>query len=426
MGILATAGGGNKVYFACQSPVVTTERSYYMATEKIGIYRTWLEAPPRENGAKIPRSRWPKERRHSWTVRWFGTTGKRYSKSFKTKKDAEQFARKLQEDVNRGRADKPAAIPLGDFIREHQKVMRGQVAYATLVDQVRALRIFEKFIGSSTMLTNIHPRQAEAFVAKRLSSGISVATVNKDITTLKRVFNLAIEPRGYIREDQNPFAKIKRRKKTPKALRYVTVEEYNRLFKAADDLWWQGVIAVAYGSGLRREEIFNLTWADIDIANKQIKVTAKETTPETVEWEPKDHEIRVVPMSSQVRQILDDIRLLCPAGHSYPFIAPARMKLIHKRVRAGTWNSVCQSHNNVTRDFRVLLKRAGVPKCTLHDLRRSAITNWAQYLPIQVVQQLAGHSNITTTRKYYLMVRDEDMVAASDVMDKILQRASVD
>jgi integrase len=30
-----------------------------------------------------------------------------------------------------------------------------------------------------------------------------------------------------------------------------------------------------------------------------------------------------------------------------------------------------------------------------------AITNWAQKLPIQVVQQLAGHSDISTTRKYY-------------------------
>ena len=59
-------------------------------------------------------------------------------------------------------------------------------------------------------------RHAEAFIAYRLSSVPSVATVNKDIRTLRRIFNLAIEPRGYLIEGQNPFARIKERKTTDK------------------------------------------------------------------------------------------------------------------------------------------------------------------------------------------------------------------
>jgi len=54
-------------------------------------------------------------------------------------------------------------------------------------------------------------------------------------------------------------------------------------------------------------------------------------------------------------------------------------------------------------------------------MRRSAITNWAQRLPIQVVQQFAGHSNIATTRKYYLTVRPEDMASANRVLNEILE-----
>ena len=396
-----------------------------MATEKIGIYRRWLEPAPKENGVKIPRERWLKERRHAWEVRWFGATGKRYSKNFKSKKLSEQFARKLQEEVNKGKSDRPSRITLNEFVVEHEKLMQGQVAYATLVDQMRALRFFENFIGGSILLTSIHPRQAEGFIAKRFASGVSVATVNKDITTLKRVFNLATDPRGYLHENQNPFAKIKRRKKTPKSLRYVSVEEYNKLFLATDDLWWQAVIAVAYGSGLRREEILNLTWQDIDFVNKQIKVTPKDSTSQTIEWEPKDHEMRVVPMPNQAKQLLEDIRLICPRQHQYPFISPARLKHIRKRVMTGTWNSLCHTQNNLIRDFEVIQRQAEIPKFTLHDLRRSAITNWAQYLQIQVVQQLAGHSNITTTRKYYLMVRSEDINTASEIMDKILEGAKI-
>ena len=64
-----------------------------MATEKVGVYRRWLEPVPEENGKPIQKSQWQKKRRHSWTVRWYGTTGKRYSKDFKTKKLAERYAR---------------------------------------------------------------------------------------------------------------------------------------------------------------------------------------------------------------------------------------------------------------------------------------------------------------------------------------------
>ena len=80
-------------------------------------------------------------------------------------------------------------------------------------------------------------------------------------------------------------------------------------------------------------------------------------------------------------------------------------------------------HNNFIRDFSVIRKRASVKKCTIHDLRRSAIRNWSQALPIQVVQQFAGHSNITTTRKYYLAVRPEDVKKAGDFINQLITSA---
>jgi len=79
---------------------------------------------------------------------------------------------------------------------------------------------------------------------------------------------------------------------------------------------------------------------------------------------------------------------------------------------------------DVYRDFDVIRRRSGIARCTIHDLRRSAITNWAQRLPIQVVQQLAGHSNIATTRRYYLAVRPEDMDSANRITNEILESAN--
>ena len=117
--------------------------------------------------------------------------------------------------------------------------MKGQVAYATLQDQIRALKLFENLIGDSILLSKIKPRHAEAFVAHHLSTIPSVATVNKDIRTLRHVFTLAIEPRGYWVEGRNPFAKIKERKTTENEIRYVEIEEYRALMDKAKNLWWR-------------------------------------------------------------------------------------------------------------------------------------------------------------------------------------------
>ena len=76
--------------------------------------------------------------------------------------------------------------------------------------------------------------------------------------------------------------------------------------------------------------------------------------------------------------------------------------------------------NNVLRRFKTICRRAGVGPYTIHDLRRSCITNWAQHLPIHVVQQLAGHSDIKTTQQFYLAVRAEDVKKAQTVQESLL------
>lgn len=393
-----------------------------MAIEKVGVYRKWLEPVPKKKGKPIPKSEWRKRRRHCWIVRWYGTNGKKYGKLFKTRKEAEKNALDLQNRVNLGRADKPQNITLQEFRLEHEQVMRDQVAYATLYDQLRALRFFENFIGGSVLLSKIKPRHAEAFIAHRLSTVPSVSTVNKDIRTLRSIFNLAIEPRGYLREGQNPFAKIKERKTTENEIRYVEIEEYLALMDKAKNLWWRGLLSIAYGSGLRHNEILNLTWKNIDFENQLITVVAKKASKNLLEWDPKSRRNRVVPMSDESAQLLADLQLKAKENFPYLFISLQRLKRIRERQRIGTWNPRSQIINNLDRDFRVLRCKAGVDECVIHDLRRSAITNWAKKLPIQVVQQLAGHADISTTRKYYLAVRSEDLVSANSFLNEILAK----
>jgi hypothetical protein len=58
--------------------------------------------------------------------------------------------------------------------------------------------------------------------------------------------------------------------------------------------------------------------------------------------------------------------------------------------------------NNLRRGFQKIVRRAGIKRCTFHDLRRTFVSHLAMADVNQaVVQRLAGHASITATLRYY-------------------------
>jgi integrase len=83
--------------------------------------------------------------------------------------------------------------------------------------------------------------------------------------------------------------------------------------------------------------------------------------------------------------------------------------------------------NNVLREFNRHVRKAAIkPNGTLsiHTLRKSCIQNWANELPINVTEELAGHSSIATTHKYYLQVDEYNRAKAAAVIDSLLVNAN--
>jgi len=369
---------------------------------------------------RIPRSLWPKRRKCSWEVRWYGSEGIRYSKSFKSRKEANQYAIQRQRKVDKGKRDRPKKTTLVQFINEHKRVMEGRIAHTTLKHQVRMLNMLAKHVGSNCALSRISPRDAESFIASRVKLGRAVATVNKDLRTLKGVFNLAIEPRGYLEEGCNPFASIRPRKFTSKPPNYVPLENFQRMFSKTPTLWWKTLLALAYTSGGRRDELLNLTWSDIDFETQTVRFVPKRSSEMILAWEPKDHQIREVPIPSETLQLLVNLQLETEETSPYVFISKSRLLHILERRSQGNWEPDSDIINNLIRDLKVMCRQAAVNPFTFHDLRRSCITNWSKKLPIQAVQHLAGHSSMETTRRYYLSVQESDLNIARQVQSQVM------
>ena len=200
-------------------------------------------------------------------------------------------------------------------------------------------------------------------------------------------------------------------------------DETKRLIKAVSEVQqeelieWDLVITLALTTGLRKSEILNLVWSDIDFDQMTLTINPKEDTVNTWKWEIKDTDSRTLPLTEDVLKLLINLQNRRPAGYPYLFISPKRYDRI-QAIRKGTtnrkkklWNSKDSSMsiiNNFTEMFNEVRKRAGIKTGTFHDLRRTAITNWFYAgLGITEVMRLAGHSKYDTTLIYYLAVKDD-------------------
>ena len=77
----------------------------------------------------------------------------------------------------------------------------------------------------------------------------------------------------------------------------------------------------------------------------------------------------------------------------------------------------------MNREFRKLRDRAGVSGGTMHDFRRTCITNWLKDLvPPHEVQRMAGHSSIETTMKYYVKVDSTAMDRVREASTRSMAR----
>ena len=153
-----------------------------------------------------------------------------------------------------------------------------------------------------------------------------------------------------------------------------------------------------------------MTWADVEFERSQVRVVRKTASDRRAAWTPKDKDMRIVPLPSLGVSILVRLELAAADGQEYVFVN-SRGPAAGDRAK----------RNNIWRDFQGIREKAELPKFTFHDLRKSYCTNLADAVPLHVVQELAGHSDIRTTRKHYLKVRDEQIDLARWALEEVMR-----
>jgi len=381
-------------------------------------------------------------RKLPYLVRWYGqstegTPPKRYSKSFRLKKDAEKFAAELQHEFDQGieQRDRPRRITLDDFTRDWIKAREAELRSGTLRLYREAIERMLLHFGKTCLLENITPRNASLFIGslrrnRRLKKDSPLATWSKArlLRNCKTVLQTAVEW-GYIRS--NPFRTIKSPKLEVRRWHYITPEEYRRMSEIVTDLYQKAFYAVAYTAGLRFGELCSLTWQDIDFQRGEVYVCSKPGTATMPPFDIKDHEARVIPLPKHTLDILAALHAEAPVGVPYVLVDEKRYQIIMARwqgrkEQGKDWTNK-HMMNNALQRFRVHVKKAGIKPTgllTFHCLRKSCGQNWANHLPIHVTMKLMGHSSVTTTQMFYSQVEPHHHVLAAEAIQKLVGEPS--
>lgn len=241
---------------------------------------------------------------------------------------------------------------------EHSKVNKAQKSYILNTGNIKAMMPYFK----GKYLVEITPQEIERFKAER-SAKVKPATVNRDIACLKNMLNKAIQW-GYLQ--LNAMKGVSLLKEPPGRLRFLSEDEISVLLRELSP-GARNIVLVAMYTGMRKSEILNLNWSNVDLNNKMIIIEKTKT-----------NERRIIPINDKLFILFQEL-----------FVQKKNDKIF------------AENKTNLRRYFTGALKRANIKDFRFHDLRHT----FASYLVmsganLRVVQQLLGHKDLKMTMRY--------------------------
>jgi len=355
----------------------------------------------------------------TYALRYRGEDGKRKCETLghTNQRKAERQRAQKEKELRMGYVE-PGSMRLRDFTKDSLARTGDQIRESTRCETESAMKDFIGTIGNIDF-RNVSLAHGEQYLQACLDRDNAKGTVAKKLRHIKRVFKLAVNRKQL---DENPLQHIAMPKSPKKKINIYTDTQCRRIQKAAQECvseWnpeksvkWDLMISVAMATAMRRAELLNCTWGDVDFDTQTIEVNLKQNTKATWQWLVKDADHRTLPLTEEIVQMLVDHQARQPEGYPYVFVPTARYDHIQNVLRPkGKWtlsDSRLKVVNNFKRSFDKILRKAGVKTGTFHDIRRTAITMWlANGMSEYDVMVLAGHSSFATTHKFYLAVADD-------------------
>ena len=254
------------------------------------------------------------------------------------------------------------------------------------------------FFGERRLVA-ITPPLVRQYIAERLASGASNATVNRDLITLKRMFNLAMQSGKLMTRPYIPLLKESNVRKG-----FFEREQLRRITSHLP-LYMRGIAEFAFVTGWRTpSEILPLEWRQVDLKAGEVRLDPGTT---------KNGEGRVFPVTRELRHVLERQEAIADTLKRdrglitrYVFCFTIGKKAGQRITEAGFIHQWWKA--------RVA---AGCPGRIPHDFRRTAVRNLVRAgVPERVAMQLTGHRTRAIFERYNI-VSPGDLREAAERLD---------
>lgn len=250
----------------------------------------------------------------------------------------------------------------------------------------RDLRLFCKTLGfkNSDALVNVNREQITGYMTQLKEKGLAAATIARKLAAIKAFYRF-MTAEGYM--DANPAEVVEAGTKGIKLPRVLSEDEVVRLLNQPDITTAEGfrdrtMLEVLYATGMRVSELINLTLERVDLNMKYIIAFGKGSKE------------RIVPLGSVAAEFLQQ------------YLEKVRPKLTHAGRNTNIVFLAFGGHELTRQRFWQIIRgygrKANINKAlTPHILRHSFATHLLDNgADLRSVQELLGHSDISTTQIY--------------------------
>lgn len=311
--------------------------------------------------------------------RFIGKTKQR--KCFTTKKEALLWE---SEQLLEPAEQKTLTVCLLDWATEYLRHAEQNFTGKTFDEKRIAFRQFFACPGinakeSVGRLTALQVQKA----LQRQSVSRSGNAANKDRKNLSAAWSWGVKFLNL--PSENPFAKVEKFA-SERFERYVpTLDDFFKVFHSLEDDQDKLMLYCYLQTGARRDELFRLTWADVDFFRKRIRLSWRKN--KVGEWR------------SQWLSIKDDL---------------AEWLLRHKKKSSNLKEHVFVSYRSLAYQYRQhwlkkVCKEAGVKPFGFHGIRHLfASILAAENVPLVEIQYMLRHTSLATTQRYIHRLKKEN------------------
>jgi integrase len=301
-----------------------------------------------------------------------------------------------------------------DILPDGKKTLAELSEWFQELEKIKALAMFSAIKAHLKLIkadlgdrpaNSLLPEDIENLQVQLKEKGLSASYIDQVIDTARYMITKAFDNDLIGGDCLKPFRKVKGvlKRGANARQRVLTPKEYRRLFDACP-VHLRGIVSLGFWSGMRRAEILGLTWDQVDLPGRMIRLRSQDTK----EGLPKN-----VPLTKGMRDLL----LTLPA----------------RGVSEAVFTYRGNPLGNIYDGLRRGCKAAKIPYgqkakngFVFHDLRHCFTTNARRAgVARNVIMTIMGHSKGGDMHARYDRIEESDMLAAVDLIEKVFS-ASVD